>query len=51
MSEKPVILTRHEEGPRAIHGNLIAGETIVVYGAGSFSRLGSLRMTGFSGID
>ena len=50
MHEKSVILTRHEEGPRALHDNVIAGEMAVVNGSGSFSRLGSIRMTGFSCI-
>ena len=50
MPEKPVILTRNEEGPRAIHDNIIAGESLVVNGSGSFSSLHSVRMTGFSWI-
>ena len=50
MNEKPVILTRHEEGPRAIHDNRVAGETGLVNGSGSFGRLCSHMMTGFSCI-
>ena len=35
------------EGPRAIHDKRIAGGRAVVTGAGSFSSLHSVRMTGF----
>ncbi len=50
MHEKPAILTRHEEDPGSIHDDLIAGETVLVNGSGSFSSLHSVRMTGFSCI-
>lgn len=35
--------------PRTIHNKLSAGEKAVADGSGSFSRLGFIRMTGFSG--